>query len=117
MTPDKHFNLIDRTLKFSKDVMSFVKLLPRDMLNRPLVDQLIRSATSIGANYREANESETKKDFKYRITICRRESKETIYWLELLKENNQSLASELDYLLQESQELVKIFASIVLKCR
>jgi len=69
----------------------------------------------MGANYREANETETKKDFKFRIRICRKEGKETIYWFELITEANPRLKDRVKPLLQETIELVKIFAAILIK--
>ena len=75
----------------------------------------MRSGTSMGANYREANETETKKDFKYRIRICRKEAKETIYWLNLIIESNSYLKTRIEPLLQETHELLKIFAAIAQK--
>jgi four helix bundle protein len=78
---------------------------------------VVRSGTSMGANYREANETETKKDFKYRIRICRKEGKETVYWLKLIIEANPEFKKRIEPLLQESSELVKIFASILEKCK
>ena len=79
----KQYNLEERTLKFAKEVIAFVKEMPRSMANAEIAKQLIRSSGSIGANYIEANESLSKKDFLMRIKICRKESKETLYWLKL----------------------------------
>ncbi len=75
----KQYDLEGRTLEFSKRIIRLSKALPKNTINFRLADQLIRSGTSIRANYREANETETKKDFKFRIRICRKEGKETIY--------------------------------------
>jgi len=88
------------------------KSLAKNTINFNLIDQVVRSGTSLGANYREANETETKKDFLYRIRICRKESKETIYWLKLLIEANTTLTKDLTDLLSETQELLKIFSAI-----
>ena len=77
--PNKKFDLEDRTLKFAKDCIDLCKLVIRDTINIELVSQLVRASGSIGANYREANDSITKKDFFYRIGICRREAKESKY--------------------------------------
>jgi len=85
------------------------------MINKRLVDQLLRSATSIGANYREANECDTKKDFKNKIRISKKEARETIYWLELLIDANLNNKDEIFKLLDESKQLMKILASIYLK--
>ena len=76
---NKKYDLEDRTLKFSKDCIDLSKLLARDLVNIELVSQFVRAASSVGANYREANESISKKDFYYRIGICRREAKESRY--------------------------------------
>lgn len=99
----------ERTLKFARDVRNFVKQLPRTVSNLEDGKQLIRASGSIGANYIEANESLSKKDFRMRIMICRKEAKETTYWLKLVEASSQ--------LLQEATELTKIFGSIVEKVK
>lgn len=86
--------------------------LPKDTVNRRLADQLVRSGTSIGANYREANETDTKRDFRNRIRITKKEAKETIYWLNLVIETDPSIEQQVLPLLEESRELMKIFGSI-----
>ncbi|MBU1167151.1 four helix bundle protein [Patescibacteria group bacterium] len=106
------FDLSQRTLEFGKRIIKLAKSLPNDSVNRNLVSQIVRSGTSVGANYCEADESDTKKDFKYRIMICRKEAKETNYWLNLIIEANPGLNNRIQSLLNESRELVKIFASI-----
>ena len=111
----KKFNLEERTLDFSKAIINLCKQLPKNTINFKLIDQLVRSAGSVGANYREANETETKKDFCYRIRICRKESKESIYWLELILEANPDFQSKINELIIEAAEFVKIFASIAIK--
>jgi four helix bundle protein len=112
----KHkFDLEDRTLDFSKKVIMLCKKLPYNSINNELISQLIRAAGSIGANYREANDAFSKKDFSHRIGITRREAKEAHYWLQLIEEANSNLDDELKELLQESLELKKIFSSIAEK--
>ena len=111
----KKYDLEERTLEFSKRIIHLAKALPKNTVNLRLVDQLIRSGASMGANYREANETETKKDFKFRIRICRKEGKETIYWLNLIIEANPEFKERINPLLQETTELVKIFAAILEK--
>ena len=111
----KKYDLEDRTLEFGKRIVKFAKKLPQNTVNFKLIDQFVRSGTSMGANYREANETETTKDFKYRIRICRKEGKETIYWLKLVEEANPDFKEEIKSLLKETKELVKIFASILKK--
>ncbi|MBU2635306.1 four helix bundle protein [Patescibacteria group bacterium] len=113
----KRYDLEDRTLEFGKRIIRLCKTLPKNTINFKLIDQLVRSGTSMGANYREANETETKKDFKFRIRICRKEGKETIYWLNLVIEANPEFKERIRPLLQETSELVKIFAAILEKSR
>lgn len=87
------------------------------IVNRKLIDQVIRSGTSVGASYREANETQTKKDFCFRICICRKEAKETVYWLQFIIEANPDFSKRIEFLLKEAGELVKIFASIAEKSK
>ncbi len=108
----KTFDLEERTLEFSKNLIRLCKKLPFDRIINRLVDQLIRSGTSIGANYREANETDTKKDFKNKIRIAKKEAKETIYWLELIIEAAPDYKEEVVILLDESRQLMKILAAI-----
>jgi len=108
----KNYDLEDRTKSFSIKIIHLCKKLPFNTVNHRLIDQLIRSSTSIGANYREANETDTKKGFKNKITIAKKEAKETIYWLELILEANSGIKDEMFSLLDESKQLIKILASI-----
>ena len=112
---EKRYDLEERTLRFAKGVISLCRKLDKDLLDRELVKQLVRSAGSVGANYREANESLSKKDFVYRIKICRKEAKESSYWLDLLHDGNSIHKVELDSLMREAVELKKIFSSIAEK--
>jgi four helix bundle protein len=109
------FDLEQRTLVFAKDVIRLCKQLPPNVINREIVGQLVNSSGSVGANYREANDALSKKDFCYRIKIVRKEAKETCYWLELLLEANPEHQSDIDRLSGESIELKKIFSAIVNK--
>ena len=117
ITNSKQYDLEERTLEFSKRIIRMCKTLPGNTINFRLIDQIVRSGTSMGANYREANETETKKDFKFRIRICRKEGKETIYWLNLIVEANPNFKERVEPLLQETVELVKIFAAILEKSK
>jgi len=110
------FDLEDRTLEFAMNVVRLCKQLPSNSVNREIISQLVRSGGSVGANYREANDALSKKDFGYRIKISRKEAKETYYWLQLLKEANAEFKGEIDVLLQEALELKSIFSSIAAKC-
>lgn len=115
MSNSTKYDLEDRMLTFSKNLLAFLKKLPDNTVNFKLVDQCTRAGTSIGANYCEANEVDTKKDFQYRIGICRKESKETAYWLKIISEVNDNIEDEINLLLQESKEFIKIFSSMTSK--
>jgi four helix bundle protein len=114
----KQYDLEDRTLEFGKKVRIFVKSLPKTIGALEDGKQVVRSSGSVGANYIEANESLSKKDFLHRIRISRKESKESRYWLEMLEVetvNNPILEKERKMLLLESNELLKILSSILFK--
>jgi len=112
----KRYDLEDRTLEFAKRVRKFVAGLKNTPANMEDGKQLIRSSGSIGANYIEANEALSKKDFLMRIKICRKEAKESRYWLKLIDTNNSSeLENERKSLEKETGELTSIFGSIVTK--
>ncbi len=114
----KQYNLEERTLSFAKAVRKFIKRLSKTTANIEDSRQVIRSSGSIGANYIEANESLSKKDFVMRIKICRKESKETIYWLKLLDINgDKDLVAENCDLINEAEQLMKIFGSILEKSK
>lgn len=112
----KRYDLEERTFKFAKRVRDFIKRLPKTTGNFEDGKQVIRSSGSIGANYIEANESLSKKDFAMRIKICRKEAKESKYWLLLIDVyNNQELEKECQEIVKESTELMMIFSSIMRK--
>lgn len=112
----KPCDLEDRTFQFAKRVRAFVKRLPRTLANIEDCKQLVKASGSVGGNYIEANESLSKKDFRMRIKISRKESKESRYWLRLVDTGgDQDVENERDWLIQESTELMKIFGSIVRK--
>ena len=110
----KRFDLEERTFVFAKRCRAFIKTLSKTTGNIEDARQLVRSSGSVGANYIEANESLSKKDFVCRIKICRKEAKETRYWLRLV-EAADTVASERNVLVQEAQELMNIFGAIVRK--
>jgi four helix bundle protein len=106
--------LDDRTERFAKNVRAMVRKLPRTISNAEDVKQLVRSSGSVAANYIEANEAISRKDFAMRIKYCRKEAKESRLFLALLdKGNTPSLENERMSLIQEAQELKLIFASIL----
>ncbi len=113
----RQYDLEERTYKFAYDVMCFVKSLPRNITNLENVRQLVRSAGSIGANYIEANEALSRKDFLMRVKICRKEDKETIYWLRLLDIGDNNSKKSSDSLRCEATELMKIFGAIIEKTK
>ena len=105
----KRYDLEDRTLNFAKRIIEFINKLPKTLTNIEISKQLVRSAGSVGANYIEANESLSKKDFAMRIKICRKEAKESRYWLRLVSCNNtKESEEEQKNLIQEATELTKI---------
>src|SRR6266850_1395787 len=108
----KRYDLEDRTLKFAARVNKYINSLPKNIPNVETCKQLTRSSGSVGANYIEANESLSKKDFLCRIKICRKEAKETRYWLRLIEASEDPVAKERDLLVKEAQELMNIFSAI-----
>ena len=110
------YDLEERTFCFAKEVRQFVKRLSHTIINSENGRQFIRSSGSVGANYIEANESLSKKDFKMRIKICRKEAKESRYWLRLLSSENVESNPECNGLIQEATELMNIFGAILQKC-
>ena len=109
------YDLEERTLKFTRDVIALINGVPKSLPNDEITRQLVRSAGSVGANYIEANEALGKKDFAMRIKICRKEAKESRYWLKLI--NCEEGDAKRQKLVQESTELMKIFGSILEKTR
>ena len=114
----KQYDLEDRTEQFAKNVRVFVKKLKWSIANKEDGKQVIRSSGSVGANYIEANEALSKRDFKMRIKICRKEAKESRYWLKLIDtESEPQLDRERAALTQESTELMNIFGTILQKSK
>lgn len=112
----KPYDLEDRTLEYAKTVRKFIKMLPKTLGNIEDGKQLIRSSGSVGANYIEANEALSKKDFLYRIKLCRKEAKESRFWIKLIDIENDKTLSKMKFELdKETTELMKIFGSIVTK--
>jgi four helix bundle protein len=112
----KQYNLEDRTFKFASDVRKFIKTIGKSISNFEDAKQLVRSSGSVGANYIEANESLSKKDFVHRIKISRKEAKESRYWL-LLLDVGDELNHERKRLVNEVTELMKIFGAIIEKSK
>ena len=114
----KYYDLEDRTAEFAKSVRMLVKRLKKTIGNVEDGKQVIRSSGSVGANYIEANEAFSKKDFVMRVKICRKEAKESRYWLRLIDlDDTHELESERSRLVQESAELMNIFGAILQKAK
>lgn len=116
-TKVNNYNLEDRTLRFAEGVIDYCKDVPQNTVTMPLVSQLVRSATSIGANYQEANGAASKKDFRNKIFVCKKEAMETKYWLRLLAKAVNSQIEDCRKLWKESHELTLIFSKIASSCR
>ena len=109
----KTYDLEERTLKFAKAVRDFAREFPKDFTAYDDIKQLIRSSGSVGANYIEANNALSKKDFQMHAKICKKEAKESAYWLELLETSDETMEQRRSELKKESEELVYIFAAIL----
>lgn len=108
----KDFNLEERTAIFGEGVIDLCKIIQITPITKPIINQLIRSATSVGANYMEANCASSKKDFRNRIYICKKESQETKHWLRMLARCEPNNKNEIKKLWQEATELTLIFQKI-----
>ena len=107
------YDLEERTAKFGENIIKFCRSLNQNTINKPLISQVIRSATSIGANYMEANSASSRKDFKNKIYICKKETQETMHWLRMMLKCVPERKENLMKLSKECQELTLIFGKIV----
>ena len=114
-TKNSYRDLENRTTDFAKHIIQLCKRLPQDRITNRLVDQIVRSSGSVGANYREANEALGKKDFIHRLRIARKEAKETDHWLELIEEANPVFREDVLILSSEVRELRNILSAIISK--
>jgi len=113
---NKKYDLEERTALFAERVRDFCLKLPKNIANIEYIPQLLRAGSSPGANYIEANESIGDKDFKMKIRTCRRESKESSYWLRLvITDGSKEMEDERNYLRQEAKEFILIFTAILKK--
>jgi four helix bundle protein len=112
----RRFDLEERTSKFGEAIIHFAKRIPVNPVNTPLIGQLVRAGTSIGANYGEANDAESKKAFRQYINICRRESKESKHWLRMVSAAEPGLRDDAIELWKEAKELNLIFGAIRRNC-
>jgi len=117
-TNKKVYDLEERTAKFGEDVISLCKKIRRSHINDPIINQLIRSGTSVGANYMEANGASSKRDFTNKIFICKKEAQETKHWLRMLAScQTDSDTAVIRDLWKEGQELTLIFQKIASSAR
>jgi len=115
--PNKKYDLEERTAKFGELIIQFCKPLKQNAINQPIITQLIRSATSIGANYMEANGASSRRDFKNKIFICKKETQESKHWLRMLAKCLPEKREEIRKFWQEAQELTLIFQKIVISLK
>lgn len=111
------YDLEERTAKLAEEIIRTVKSIKLNSVNKRIVDQLVGSGGSLGANYCEANEAESKQDFKHKIGICKKETKETKHWLRLMAVANPEIKEKLRVLYRETQELLLIFSKILKSSR
>lgn len=107
------FDLEERTAKFGEEILCFCKEVPQNTITTVLVKQLVRSGTSVGANYCEANGASSKKDFRNKIHICKKEAQETKHWLRMVSKASPENVSRAKILWKECQELTLIFGKIL----
>ncbi len=107
------YDLCERTAVFGEDVIEFCLSLPTTPINAPLITQFVKSGTSLGANYGEADEAETKTDFRHKIALCRKEAKETKHWCRMLAKACKDRSAALRALWKEAHELHLIFCKII----
>lgn len=106
------YDLLERTAVFGENIIRFCNTMPKTVITIPLINQLVKAGTSVGANYTEADNAESKKDFKHKIGICRKESKEAGFFLRMIKTAMPEKCNEVEKLQQEAHELNLIFNSI-----
>lgn len=109
---DNKYDLEVRVLKFAQDIVVLISQIENNKLYYPLLNQLLRSSTSIGANYNEANGASSKKDFCFKIHICKKEAKETLYWLQVLEKVPAVPLDQILNLTNEAEAFAKIFSKI-----
>jgi len=112
---NKIYDLEERTAKFSEELINQIKLIKITPINKSSISQIIRSATSVGANYCEANNASSKSDFRNKIYLCKKEINETKYWLRILSNTDPDFKDKARKIWQEAQELNMIFQAIVNK--
>lgn len=108
----RKYDLEERTAKFGEAVIAFARKIPRDPVTAPLISQVVRAGTSVGANYCEADDAVSRKEFKHKIGTCKKEARETKFWLRQIAAAAPDCKTECRKLWQEAKELHLIFAKI-----
>jgi four helix bundle protein len=109
----KSDELEEKLEQFGEKIIELAKKVPKNTITIPILDQLVRAGTSIGANYMEANGAASKKDFRNKIHICKKEAKETMHWLRMLAKAHDKVAEECRKLWREAKGYAKLFSSII----
>ena len=117
VTNGKTYDLEERTANFGEEIIVLCKAIKQDVITRPLIQQLVRSGTSVGANYMEANGASSRKDFANKIYICKKEVQETKHWLRMLAKSSDEPHADIRVLWREAQELTLIFGKIASSVR
>ncbi len=112
MSKNREYDLEERTANFDEDIIRFAKEIPRNVITIPLISQLVKAGTSVGANYCEADDAESKKDFKHKIGICKKEARESKHWFRMISIAVPELKEKARKLWQEAKEIHLIFNSI-----
>ncbi|MBU0620034.1 four helix bundle protein [Patescibacteria group bacterium] len=116
-TTNTKFDLEERTAKFGENIIEFAKKVPQSTVTLPLINQIVKAGTSVGANYCEADCAESKKDFEHKLGICKKESKETKHWCRMIAQAVPNLKDESRKYWKEANELNLIFSSIINKSK
>lgn len=112
----QRFNLEERTARFAETAIRFAKKVPRNVVTMPLIGQFVNAGTSVGANYCEADDAVSKREFRYRIGVCNKEARESKYWLRMIATAEPSMKTDARVLWKEAKELHLIFASNYRRC-
>jgi four helix bundle protein len=112
---DNKYDLVSRVEMFGISVISFAKQIPKNTINLPLISQFIRAGTSVGANYCEADDAESRKDYIHKVGVAKKEARETTYWLKMIIAAEPNLKNNALIIYQEAKELNLIMNAIVKK--
>lgn len=112
-----NYDLEERLAKFAENVIELMKEVPENAINKRLISQVVASSGSAGANYCEANAGESKKDFRHKVAVAKKELRETKHWLRLLSKANSDFKKEIRLLYKENHELLLIFSKIISSCK